>query len=112
MKSVSTNISRALIKKIVDVIVATQHPEKIFLFGSVISGNTNKDSDIDLLIVKNTSEKKSRRAVSIYRELWNHSIKGTALDIFVVTPEELEKDKNVPFSFISEIFTKGKVLYG
>lgn len=81
------------------------------MFGSVISGNTNKDSDIDLLIVKNTSEKKSRRAVSIYRELWNHSIKGTALDILVVTPEEFEKDKLIPFSFISEIFSTGKILY-
>ena len=112
MISLSTDISDSAIKKIVDVIVKTQHPQSVFLFGSCARGNSGANSDVDLLIVKKTNEKKSKRAVSIYRELWNHSIKGTAVDIFVVTPEEMERDQNIPFSFISEIISTGKLLYG
>ena len=43
-----------LISQIVDKIIREYQPKKIILFGSYAYGEPNEDSDIDLLIVKNT----------------------------------------------------------
>jgi predicted nucleotidyltransferase len=46
-----------LVSQIVDKIIREYQPKKIILFGSYAYGEPNEDSDIDLLIVKNTDKK-------------------------------------------------------
>ena len=52
-----TTKSEESLKQIVDTIVDQYQPEKIMLFGSYAYGNPDSDSDIDLLIIKDTSER-------------------------------------------------------
>ena len=47
---------RKLIQEVVERIKTEYQPEKIILFGSYAYGTPNEDSDIDLLIVKDTDK--------------------------------------------------------
>jgi predicted nucleotidyltransferase len=51
-------VSQSNIQLFVNEIVACYQPEKIYLFGSYANGTPNADSDIDLFIVKDTTEQK------------------------------------------------------
>ena len=45
------------IQVLVNEIVEGYQPEKIYLFGSYANGTATDDSDIDLFVVKNTTER-------------------------------------------------------
>ncbi|MDI6731078.1 MAG: nucleotidyltransferase domain-containing protein [Candidatus Margulisbacteria bacterium] len=82
-------------------------PEKIILFGSYAYGNPNKDSDVDLLFIKDTDLKGIKR----------HSWASTSIphlfpmDILIKTPDEVKKRLKLGDPFYKEIMQKGKVLY-
>ena len=59
--------NRKIIQEILDKIVEAYKPEKVILFGSYAFGCPDEDSDIDFLIVKNTSERPIDRWVNICR---------------------------------------------
>ncbi|MEX1255876.1 MAG: nucleotidyltransferase domain-containing protein [Dehalococcoidia bacterium] len=91
-----------------DRIVQVYRPERIILFGSAASGRARQDSDLDLLVIKRTRKPYFQRI----REL-NHAIHiWRSTDIFVLTPEELERgiSKN-RFFLTQEVLAKGKVIY-
>lgn len=83
------------------------NPEKIILFGSYASGQTTKDSDVDLVVVKKTDQPFHERQKQIRLMLKT----TTPVDIFVLTPEEFEQAKQDNL-FIQEISKSGKVIYG
>ncbi len=93
---------------IVDRIVNATKLEKIVLFGSYAYGKPDKDSDIDLLIIKNTELPFNKRAHEIRKSLRGI---GVPIDLIVYTPEEIEKWKDTKHSFIKEVQEKGEVLY-
>ncbi len=82
-------------------------PQKIILFGSHSWGNPNIDSDVDLLVVLPFQGKPWRVAVDI-RERINSRI---PLDLLVRTPEQLQERLASNDTFITDIVTRGKVLY-
>lgn len=84
-------------------------PQKIILFGSYAQGHQKKDSDIDLLIIKETKLPKHKRAKEIRKILRGYLI---PIDIIVYTPKEVEEWKNANTSFIASIMKNGKVIYG
>lgn len=83
-------------------------PEKIILFGSAAKGDFKEGSDIDLLIIKNSSLDKIRRAVEIEKSL---SDRRLPIDILVYTPSEIEESLKIRGSFAENILKNGKVLY-
>ncbi len=85
-------------------------PEKIILFGSYSWGKPTRDSDVDLLIIKNTNERHIDRAVRV-REIVDKENRVIPLDIVVYTPRELKQRLKASNSFIKTILTKGEVLY-
>jgi predicted nucleotidyltransferase len=91
-----------------DRIVQAYKPEKIILFGSAATGNAREDSDLDLLIIKRTHKPYFKRI----REV-NHAIHiWRSTDIFVLTPQELERGvRENRFFLTREILAKGKVIY-
>ena len=97
-----------LIKKIADKIKKAVDPEKIILFGSYCTGNQKKESDLDILIIMNSSLPRYKRAVPVYKALAGILIPK---DIMVYTPEEVEEWKDVPQAFITTAVSKGRVLY-
>ena len=93
---------------VVDRIVSTVHPEKIVLFGSRARGDHRPDSDVDLLVIQETTAPRYRRSVPIRK-----AIVGLlpSKDIIVYTPNEVEEWKDVPNSFIATALSEGKLLY-
>ncbi len=93
------------LKVIRNKIVKEFKPEKIILFGSRAWGNSTKDSDIDLFIVKK-SKNTRKTATKIDVALFPRTF---AMDVLVYTPEQVKKRKN--HLFIKKILEKGKRLY-
>lgn len=101
-------IRRTKINELIDKIVENYSPLQIILFGSYAYGVPDNDSDIDLLILKNTKKKLIERNQEIRRIIRGI---GIPVDLTVYTPEEFDEWKNVSLSFENKIFTQGKVLY-
>ncbi len=89
-------------------IVAEFQPEKIILFGSYAWGTPHKDSDVDLLVVKQSQERPFR-AITLRKILWGTRV---PVDLLVYTPSELKKgihdDGNL---FLKDVEDNGTVLY-
>ena len=99
---------RAEIKEITKTIVKKYKPEKIILFGSFAWGKPGPDSDVDLLVIKDTNN-----ARLLARQI-DGSIprKSLPIDVLVYTPEEAERSVNEYKNlFIEDILRNGKILY-
>jgi len=83
-------------------------PERIILFGSYAYGKPGPDSDVDLLVVMPVEGSRHEKVVEI-RVAINGM--GLAKDVFIVTPEEIEKYRNVVGTIIKTAVHEGKVLY-
>lgn len=83
-------------------------PDQIILFGSHARGTAGPDSDADFLIVMPVSGSKRRKAVEIDLALAEI---GMPKDIIVVTPEEVERYRDVAGTIIYPALREGKVLY-
>ncbi len=102
--------TRAQIDKIVRQVVDAYQPEKVILFGSYAYGEPDADSDLDLLIIKRTSERFIDRWMSV-RQIVSDPDSSVPFEPIVLTPEELEERLAIGDQFIEEIVTKGEILY-
>ena len=100
--------AEAKIGEMVRRIVERFNPEKIVLFGSFASGTADADSDVDLLVVMPVSTSKRKQAAEIDMLLADV---GLPKDVIVVTPEEVEKYRDVVGSIIYPALREGRVLY-
>ncbi|RME74106.1 MAG: nucleotidyltransferase domain-containing protein [Chloroflexi bacterium] len=102
---------RQLIKNldhILSVLVAEYQPEKIILFGSLADDRIEEWSDIDLVIIKQTSLPFLQRL----KEVALLCRASVGVDYLVYTPDEFEQMLNQKNPFIlDEVVRKGKVLY-
>lgn len=103
--------SREALHEIIQRIVAAYAPEKIILFGSYAYGDPHTDSDIDLLIIKETDKRPLDRWMEVKRLLRDRS-GSISISPLVYTRREIERRLAIKDFFIKEIFEKGEVLYG
>lgn len=103
--------ARKTIRLIADKLKESHNPKKIILFGSYAWGMPDEDSDIDLLVIKDTKERPHRRNVNA-RKLVSSLRRGYGLDILVITPEELKSRLEIGDQFLQEIISRGEVLHG
>jgi predicted nucleotidyltransferase len=103
--------TRETIRLIADKLKKSYNPEKIILYGSYAWGLPDEDSDIDLLVIKDTKERPHDRIVNASRII-SPLRRGYAVDIFVITPEELKSRLEIGDQFLQEIISRGEVLYG
>jgi predicted nucleotidyltransferase len=96
------------INEIVNRIATKFNPDKIILFGSYATGNPNNDSDLDLLIIKDTDLPRHKRSFDIQKALIGSMI---PMDILVYTTKEFEQEKNEKSSFLSIAIKTSKILY-
>jgi predicted nucleotidyltransferase len=89
-------------------IVEAFNPQKIILFGSHAYGQPTPDSDVDILIVMESQERPTERAVKVSRLLRPRPF---PLDILVRTPDEIRHRLKIGDHFIQEIIYRGKILY-
>jgi uncharacterized protein len=95
-------------EQIIARIIEVYQPEKIILFGSYSNGTAKETSDIDLLLVKQTSDIPVERAATVRKSLRSFLF---PMDILVYTPEEIEQFKGSKFSFVSQVLKSGKIIY-
>ena len=109
MSNSDINVQIELIKKL---LVEKYHPQKIVLFGSFAWGSPGKDSNIDLLVIKNVSEPRPKREQIIYR-LFSQYLKDRKypIDVIVHTNDETQEKLKLGDPFISEVLKRGTVLY-
>jgi predicted nucleotidyltransferase len=101
---------RKLIGDIVEKIKEVYSPQKIILFGSYASGQPREDSDIDLLIIKETDQKPMERWLNIRKSVRDISRK-TVVSPFVYTPAEIEQRFKLGDFFLKRILEEGELLY-
>jgi predicted nucleotidyltransferase len=102
---------KKLIHDITEKIVKEYNPKKIILFGSYAYGEPTEDSDIDLLVIKNTNETPMQRWILLRRLLMTPDVM-ISITPFVYTEKELNERLGIKDFFIEEILKKGVVLYG
>ena len=100
----------SLIQKILDRLVEGYDPIKVILFGSRARGDGDEGSDIDLFIVKETSDRRFDRIVEVGRLLSDRH-RYVGLDVIVLTPAELEERLALGDPFYRQILSEGKVLH-
>jgi len=97
-----------------DLIVDKFQPEMIILFGSLASGKWTWKSDIDLLIVADTSERPHMELDIKTAILESDAIKEKMSKIIspvVVSPEQLNDQLAVGQYFFKDIVDKGQLIY-
>jgi uncharacterized protein len=96
------------IDDIVNRIAIRFNPDKIILFGSYAAGNPNNDSDIDLLVIKDTDLPRHKRSFDIQKSLIGSMI---PMDILVYTTKEFEQEQKEKNSFLFSVIKTSKILY-
>jgi predicted nucleotidyltransferase len=99
------------IEEIVKKIVTEYSPQKVILFGSYAYGHPDEESDLDLLVIKDTDKRPIERWMDIKRILRDRN-RIISVTPVVYTPKELQERLALGDFFIQEVLEKGKVLYG
>lgn len=99
-----------VIKRVLQKLITEYSPERIILFGSYAWGDPGPDSDIDLLIIKETSERFIDRWAKV-QHILTGTHRGHPVETIMLTPGEVEKRIAVGDQFIGEILDKGESLY-
>jgi len=102
------HVRQEVLDEVVRRIVEVAQPEKIILFGSAVRGEMGPNSDVDLLVVKPDVVHRGHLAGDIYVNLIGV---GQAVDVIVVTPEDIERYRNAIGLVIEPALREGKVIY-
>lgn len=98
-------------KKLAKKIAEEYKPEKIILFGSAATGDVREYSDVDLLVIKDTTDHPIKRDQKVLR-LLNPIRNPIPLDVVVFTPKELDYRSKGGDPFVLDMLEEGEVLYG
>ena len=100
------DVPMRLIRKYARDVAEKFQPEKIILFGSYAYGQPHADSDVDILVIM-PARNQIDQAVKIDMAIEP----AFPLDLMVRTPKNMKWRLNEGDSFLSEIASRGKVLY-
>lgn len=89
-------------------IAADFHPSKIILFGSVATGTSTADSDIDLLVIVRKTDDRRALRIAIRRALNDIAV---GKDIVVLTDEEFATKRDIPGTIAYPADKEGRVVY-
>ena len=84
------------------------HADRIVLFGSHAQGTARDDSDVDLLVVAQTSLPPRKRYGAVRRLVGDYP---AAFDIIVKTPDEYARSRLVVNTIVYFAEKTGRVLY-
>ena len=82
-------------------------PQKVILFGSAARGDTDAESDLDVIVVKETQESFVERLEAMAKLC----PPGVHADILVYTPEEIRAMVEEENPFITQALREGKLVY-
>jgi len=101
-------ITQNQISQAIDRLIKKFDPQKIILFGSHARGITHDKSDVDLFIISPFEGKRRKVLVEMDRSLLGI---GFALDLILLTPDEFERDHEIPGTIARPAAREGKILY-
>ena len=102
-------ISPEVIEEVKNRLVAVYQPTTIYLFGSYAWGTPHDDSDLDLLvIVESSNERPQHRAFAGMKALWGLNI---SKDLLVYTQEEFDARTSDYTTLPYQVQNRGKVIY-
>jgi predicted nucleotidyltransferase len=95
--------------RVVDILIRTFRPDRIYVFGSRARGTATWHSDLDLLVVvANAGEFPHRLAQEAYRVVGQHAL---PLDLLFMGREEFAWRTNVVSSLPATVLREGRLLY-
>ena len=95
------------IDDVVRQVIEKFDPRKIILFGSYARQEPKAASDVDLLVIMETSLPETEQAVQILQNIEYHF----GLDLLVRTPKNLARRLELGDHFLQDIMTEGIVIY-
>lgn len=84
------------------------NPERIIIFGSCARGDADEQSDVDVVVIKQTDKRFLERLIEVAKYLDNDLGK---VDVFVYTREEFEEMRQRGNPFIEKVVSEGRVIY-
>lgn len=101
-------MNKDIIAKATKRLVESFNPKQIILFGSQARETSDERSDADFLVI--CSFKGNRRTLMVDMDRALRGL-GIARDIVILTPEEFERDRNIPGTIARPAWKEGKVIY-
>ena len=101
-------VAQDVLDEVIRRIVEVCQPEKIIMFGSAARGTMGSNSDVDLLVVKRGQFHRGKVTEEIYMNLIGV---GQAVDVVVVTPEDIDRYGRSHALVIAPALQQGKVVY-
>lgn len=99
------------LETLVDFVVSKYKPEKIILFGSYATGTESENSDIDLLIIKETNKRFVDRVIELVQLIRERFGFKYPVEPIIYTPDEWKCAEEINSSFNRLVLSKGVVLY-
>ena len=109
MRIVEDPLNRETIQAITQLIVERFEPEQIIMFGSCARGDTDENSDLDLLIVLRPGVEPPRRGNPIHAAIADHFL--LPVDVLIRPADVVAKYRQDPNSMISRMLEDSEVLY-
>jgi excisionase family DNA binding protein len=100
------------LRRVVDAIATSIHPEAVILFGSRARGDARAESDFDLAILAPDGVARRRVAMRAYESLADVPDRSVAVDIVVLTPSTIATERDLAGSIVGAVAREGVVLYG
>ena len=99
-----------LMEKVQKIVECLKHyePEQVIIFGSCARGDADEQSDVDVVVIKQTDKRFLDRLLEVAKFLDNDLGK---VDVFVYTREEFEEMRRRENPFIAKVLAEGRVIY-
>lgn len=106
-------ITEQQIQEVQRIVIAEVNPERVYLFGSLATGEQHEDSDMDLLVVV-PEELNDQSRIQVMMNLRKNTYIPElmfAKDFLVYSKKEFEGLKSDKYSFLFHVLKEAKQLY-
>ena len=98
------------LSRVVNMIVRTVFPQKIFLFGSRAMDTANKRSDYDIFVIVKDGKNTRKMEKELYYLMAKEGI-GLPVDLLVETEDRFERLKDNRYLIYNQVAKYGKTIY-
>ena len=109
MRIVEDPLNRETIQAVTQLIVERFEPEQVIMFGSCARGDTDENSDLDLLVVLRHNDEQGRQGNGIRLAIAERFL--LPVDVLIRSADVVAKYRRDPNSMISRMLEDSEVLY-
>ena len=109
MRIVEDPLNRETIEAVTRLIVERFEPEQIIMFGSCARGDTDENSDLDLMVVLRHNDEQGRQGYAIRLAIAEHFL--LPVDVLIRSADVIAHYRQNPKSMISRMLEDSEVLY-